>query len=234
MRRASLTFATIACLALLGGCASYQQDSHGFNASQIDGFVTLNQTTVDDVRALFGTPTFLGTTLEDEKTVIGYAFVGNNAGANFLKNWGKGALTLGFGARTYDFTVKNVYFKFDNQNRVTEVKKKGYAYLTKYRFTLWNECEVALTDTEINSSVHYSGKAICDRYAKDAAKTKGIDEKDVDRGEEFAFCNIPCHAIRGALEIFGKFKNYTDDVEKAEGDGSRANEVFGKDRLKNQ
>ncbi len=67
MRRASLTFATIACLALLGGCASYQQDSHGFNASQIDGFVTLNQTTVDDVRALFGTPTFLGTTLEDEK-----------------------------------------------------------------------------------------------------------------------------------------------------------------------
>ena len=234
MRRATLTIATIACLALLGGCASYQQDSHGFNVSQIDDFITLNQTTVSDVRALFGTPTFLGTTLDDEKTVIGYAFVGNNEGLSFMKNWGKGMLTLGFGSSTYDYTLKNVYFKFDDQNRVTEIKKNGYAFLSKHRLTYWNECEVKLSDAEVNSSIHYEGKEICNRYAKEVAKTKGIDEKDVDRGEEFAFCNIPCHAVRGALDAFGKFKNYTNVVEKAEGDGTRAKEVFGEDRLQNQ
>lgn len=234
MNKRFLLAAALATSLIFTGCASYQGDSHGFNVAEVDKFVTLNQTTLTDVRALFGTPTMIGTTENDGKTVLGYAFVGSNAGVNFMKNWGKGMITLGFGSMTNDYTVKNVYFKFDDQSRVIDIKKKGYAYLTKKRVTFWNECEVKLTDAEVNSSVHYAGDEICDRYAKDAAKAKGIAEKDVDRGEEFVWCNIPCHAIRGAVELYGKFKTINDVIDKAEGDGTRANEVFGKDALRNQ
>ncbi len=143
-------------------------------------------------------------------------------------------LTFGLGSSTYDFTVKNVYFKFDEQNRVIDIKKAGYSYLTKHRLTFWNECEVKLTDAEVNSSIHYAGSDICPRYAKDAAKAKGIAEKDVDLGEEFPFCNIPCHAIRGAVASYGKFKTISDVIDKAEGDGVRANEVFSSSTLRNQ
>ena len=234
MQKRFLLAGVLATTLIFTGCASYQRDSHGFNAGEVDKFITLNKTTMSDVRALFGTPTVYGVTESDGKTVLGYAFVGNNEGANFMRNWGKGMLTFGLGSSNYDYTIKNVYFKFDDKNRVTDIKKAGYAYLTKHRLTFWNECEVKLTDAEINSSIHYAGSEICDRYAKDVAKTKGIAEKDVDRGEEFPFCNISCHAIRGAMASYGKFKMLIGDVKKAEGDGTRADEVFGKDVLRNQ
>ncbi len=227
MKKHFLLASVLATTLIFTGCASYQRDSDGYNIAQIDKFVTLNQTTMSEVRALFDTPTTIGTTESDGKTVLGYAFVGNNAAGNFAKNLGKGFLTLGFGSSSSDYTVKNVYFKFDDQGRVIDIKKNGYAYLTKHRVTFWNECEVKLTEAEVNSSINYAGSEICDRYAKDTAKAKGIAEKDVDRGEEFAFCNIACHNVRGAIEAFGKFKTIKDLNDKAEGDGARKNEVWG-------
>lgn len=234
MRRITLTIAAISCLALLGGCASYQSSNEGFNLSQVDNFVTVNKTTIDEVRAMFGTPTVMGTSKNDGKTVIGYAFVGNNANVSLLKNLGKMTLTYGIMSNSTDYTVKNLYFKFDDQNRVTTIKKNGYAYLAKSRITSWNECEFKLTDAEVNSSVHYAGDEICNRYAKIVAKSKGISEKSVDKGEEFPSCDIACHNLRGATEFFGKFKEYSDNVKSAKGDGSRAQEIFGTTALENK
>ncbi len=225
MKKGFLLAGVLASTLIFTGCASYQRDSGGFNIAEVDKIVTLNQTTLSDVRALFGTPLVIGTTESDGKTVIGYAYVGNNLGLNMAKNIGVGVLTYGLVSSSHDYTVKNVYFKFDDQNRVIDIKKAGYAYLLKYRITFWNECEVKLTDAEVNSSINYAGSDICKRYAKDAAKAKGIAEKDVDLGEEFEYCDVGCHAIRGAEASFGKFKTIKDSVDKAEGDGARANEV---------
>ena len=234
MHRIALTIAAFGCLAFLGGCASYQSSTEGFNLSQVDHFVTVNKTTVDDVRALFGTPTVMGTSKRDGKTIIGYAFVGNNASVSLLKNLGKMTLTYGIVSNSTDYTVKNLYFKFDNKNRVTEIKKNGYAYLAKSRITFWNECEFKLTDAEVNSSAHYAGKEICKRYAQIVAKSKGISEESVDTGEEFPSCDIACHNLRGATEFFGKFKEYSDNVKSADGDGSRSQEIFGTTALENK
>ena len=217
--------------ALLAGCASYQRDSHGFDARAVDSVIKLHETTVEQVRALMGTPTVDGVTESDSSRVLGYALVGENAGKSFLKNFGKGFITLGLGSSSNEYTNKNIYFKFDDQGRLTDMKKKGYGYVTRHRLTFWNECEFDLTEEEINSSAHYEGKEVCARYAQEIAQKEGITVDQVDTGREFPFCNIPCHAVRGAEALFGKFKTINDNVDELPGDGSRADELYGADRL---
>lgn len=224
-------FCTAVIATVISGCATYQRSSDGFDASMVDKAVTLNKTTVSDVRAVLGTPTVEGTIKANGQKFIGYGLVGNNAGASFLKNWGKGVVTLGFGSKSHDFTIKNVYFVYDKENRITSIKKNGYAFLSKNRLTHWNECEVKLTDAEVNSPTHYSGDEICKRYAQEVAKTEHVDPEKVDTGKEFEWCNIPCHTRKGAFEAFGELTSINDLVSAEEGDGKRANELYGEEHL---
>lgn len=216
-----------ACAALfLTGCASVKTSSNGFDASRVDPFIKLNETTLADVRVLLGTPTMMGVTQDGGHTVVGYGLAGHNAWGGFGRAMGKNLLTMGLGAKSYEYTVKTVLFKFDADNKVIDYKKSGASYLTKRRLTFWNECERKLTQQEINSPVNYGVSEICKIYALEIAAKEGIKADDVDTGKEFEFCNIPCQTIRGAVEAFGELKSQSDLIERQDGDGSKSQLLF--------
>ncbi|MDO4936432.1 MAG: hypothetical protein Q4E62_00780 [Sutterellaceae bacterium] len=185
----------------------------------------MNETTLSEVRALLGTPTLMAKA-EDGNTVVGYGLAGNNYWSGFGRSLGKGALTLGLGANSYEYTVKAVLFKFDADNKVIDYKKGGASYITKHRFTYWNECERKLTQEEINSPTNYPIEEVCKVYAQEVAAKKGIRVDEVDIDEEFEWCNIPCQTTRSAIEAFGKLTDATNSVDEIEGDGSKGKLIF--------
>ena len=78
----------------------------------------------------------------------------------------------------------------------------------------------------MNSDVYFTGRLdLCERYRNEVAQRKGIDPKDADDDEEFFPCGAACHARRGAIKLFGQFKNFKTDLDWKQGDGSRANET---------
>ncbi len=227
MLKKSILISLAATATLLSGCASVSVDSAGKDLSKLDTHIQLNQTTLSDVRAFLGTPTTIATTEINNEKVVGYALAGHNTAAVFARNFGKSAATLGFGAKSREYTVKNIYFKLDNNDVVVDYKKSGVSYITKNRFTFWNECERKLTDSEVQLPVYYNREEICSLYAQDVAKKEGIAESEVDTGKEFEFCNLPCQNLRGAIEAFGSLKDvHQSDVASLEGDGSLSDSVW--------
>ena len=218
--------AALAGALLLTGCASVQRSTEGFNATDVDPFVKVNETKLAEVRALLGTPTTTARTVSDNALVIGYSLSGEGGAGAFARNFGKGMLTFGFGATSFQFTVKNVVFKFDADNIVTDYRKSGVAYLQKHRVLFWNECERRLTDGEVNSTVNYSPEEICQSYAQDVARKEGIAVDDVDTGKEFEFCNLLCQNLRALTEAFGELKEASNMVSSEDGDGSKGHLIF--------
>lgn len=224
MRKNKLLAMAAVCT-LLSGCASMHHSYDGYDVSRIDPFIELNTTTLDEVRALLGTPTLLAKA-EDGNTVAGFALLGSRPGGAYGRNVGKGLLTFGLGSKTYEYTQKNVLFKFDSENKVTDYQKNGWSYLWKARALLWVECERQLTEAEMNQPINYTVDEICQVYAEEVAAKKGIDVSEVDTGEEFEACNIACHTERDATEKFGKLSEVTKLVEKKEGDGQKFELIF--------
>lgn len=70
IKRFSLFAVALASAAILSGCSSTRIDSHGFSASTVDPYVEINKTTIEDVRALLGTPTVTATTKADGAKVV--------------------------------------------------------------------------------------------------------------------------------------------------------------------
>ena len=211
---------------LLSGCVSTKNNLDGFDATIVDPYVTLNQTTEADIRALLGTPTTAGTLKEDGSRVINFAVTTANTGAQFARNFGKHMLTLGFGSKKNEITQKNLSFKINADGIVTDYKKSGVAYLYMHRLTYWNECERALTDAEINSPVRYSDVEICQTYAADVAAKKGIKVEDVDIGEETDRCAISCQSIRALKHSFGELSAYEEFVDSLPTDGTKSDLLF--------
>lgn len=219
IKKSCAALAMAGCL-VLAGCSSVTQSYDGFNAAVVDPYVKTNETTLAEVRALLGTPTVLGTTKDGFK-VAGFGFSGNNIWGGIGRGTGRYLVTLGLGARSYEYTVKALLFKFDENDRVIDYQKTGASYLTKHRFGYWNECERKLTMEEINSPTVYRISEVCPVYAQEVAAKKGIAVSEVDIDEEFPFCNIPCQTLRGVIEKFGELTEYTDLVKSEEGDGDK-------------
>lgn len=210
---------------LLTGCASIQNSYDGHDLSRIDPYVEKNKTTYREMRSLLGTPTITGTT-KDGDFVAGWALVGNRPGGAFGRNAGKGALTLGFGSKTYEATAKNVIVRFADDGTVADVSKSGWSYLHKSRLTHWLECERPLTEAELNQPLNYTVDEICEVYAQEVAAKENIPVDEVDIGKETEWCNLPCHTRRDAEAAYGPLENFTDLVEKEKGDGLRFGEIF--------
>ena len=223
-KKLSLLVACASALALTG-CTSVSMRASGYDLSRIDSFVTKNETTISDVRALMGTPTVFAQTKEGE-TILGYALTGHNSGAAFARNFGKGMLTTGIGSKKLEETQKNAIFKFNQEGKLVDLQKDGVAYLFKLRFTTWNECERRLTPEEINSPIVYSDAEICKLYAEEVAAQKSISVKDVDIEEEFEGCNLPCQVERSINRFHKDVINVDNTVDELPGDGSRFREVF--------
>lgn len=216
----------LACAAiLLSGCASIQNSYDGYDISRIDPFIEVNKTTADELRALLGTPTMTATD-KDGNQILGFALVGNRPGGAYGRNIGKAFATLGFGSKTYEVTSKNAIFKLNDLGVVTDFKSNGWAWLQKNRFTFWIECDRRLTEEEMNKAVNYTVDEIQRTYAEAAAAEKGIPVDAVDVEEEFEWCNIPCHTVRGAVEAFGPLSNVVTVVEEKPGDGSKFHLIY--------
>lgn len=228
MQIKKILLASSLCAALiLTGCASPKSMSdRGFDISCIDPFIKLNETTLEQLRAYLGTPTLIAVAEEDGHTIVGYGLTGHSRWGSYGRAMGKNALTLGLGSKSYEYTVKTVLFKLDADNKVIDYKKTGVSYVTKKRFTLWNECERKLTQQEINSPANYGVDEICQIYAEEVAAKKGIPVSEVDTGQEFEHCNWKCQTARGAVEVFGKIKDENLYVEALESDGSMRDLVW--------
>ena len=221
-----LTYVVLLPALLTSGCLATKIDADGFNLARLDSLVKTNETTLNDLRALFSTPTFIGETVQGD-SIVGYTFLAADYLSGSFKVLGSTVLTLGAVSTIHPYTLKNAFFKLDKSGRVIEIKKNGYAYLenVKSNGDGWNECEFDLTDEEINSSVCYTNRfEIRARYAKEMAKLKGIAVKDIDTSEEFFLCDEKCHAKRGAIKAYGQFRQMNFDVKRESDDGSRHKE----------
>lgn len=228
LRNSLLTSSIVAILGLTG-CAggTRTHDTEGFNLSQLETIVKVNETTYSDLRKLFRKPTLIGTTANDERVVV-YAFRGRDTFYTGMEGLTVSLLTLGSVAAAFPETVKIAYFVLDKDDKVVAIKKNGYAYLIKDKGNSykWNECELTLTDAEVNSDAYFSGRLdLCTRFKNEVAQRKGIDPKDVDDDEEFFYCDAKCHAQRGFNKLFGKFKVLQTEFFKEDADGSRADET---------
>lgn len=217
--------AACAATLTLTGCSSVSMRSAGYDLSRIDSFVTVNETTISDVRKLFGTPSVIAQTKEGE-TILGYALVGHNQLAVAARNLGKSAATFGLGSDKREFTEKIALFKFNKDNKLVEVKKDGVSFLRMSRFSVWNECERIMSPEELNSPIVYSDVEICDLYAEEQAAKRGVKVEDIDIGEETPGCNLPCQVRRSVVRNFDNVVSMDDIIDAAEGDGSRFREVF--------
>lgn len=225
MKRSILAAGLAVAAALtLTGCASVNKSASGFDLSKLDPYIQLNKTTLPEVREMLGTPTIMAKT-SDGDTVVGYALAGHNTAAVYARNLGKSAATLGLGARKYEFTLKNPMFLIKD-NVVVDYKKDGVAYLHRYRFLQWNECELKLTPEEINSPAYYSDVEICSRYAQHIAAERNISVDDVDLGEEYELCNLPCQVEREMKEAFPNIVETNGLVEVEPNDGKLLEAIF--------
>lgn len=221
----TLLCSLLAASLLVSGCVSYRAGKNGFDASTVDPYVTLNKTTLKDVRALLGTPTLTARDAEGN-LIVGYGLVGHNLGAGIARNLTKSIATIGLGSKSREYVVKNVLFKLNNDNVVIDYKKNGASYLTRWRFKTWNECERTLTDDEVNSPVTYDIDQVCEVYAEEVAARTGVPVDEVDTGKEFPFCYISCQTQRGAEAVFGELTNVDISVSKEEGDNSQSKLIF--------
>lgn len=222
-------FRTLICLAAavaLTGCASVKRDTDGYDTESIKSVIKVGETSLTDIRAVFGTPTLTAVCVSDNAQIVGYALAGDGGAATFGKNFGYGMLTFGFGAKTNQVTQKNVIFKFNDDGILTDYQRNGVSYLIRKRLTFWNECERKLTEDEVLRRVNYSADEVCKNYAKDVAAKEGIPVSEVDTGKEFEFCNIPCQTERAAKEFYGELKDVEMLVPSQEGDGSKGHILF--------
>ena len=218
IRKLALTASCVAALALVG-CSSMSVSKDGYDLSKIDPSVELNKTTLKDLRAMLGTPTFIATEKNNGK-VVGFAFVGHNLGAVSAREFGRFMLSMGFAADKWEVTEKVAVFKLDKKGVVTDYQKGGASFLYRSRLTSWNECERKLTPEEINSKAIYSDKQICELYAKEVAAKDGTPVEKGDRGKAFEGCDVACQAGRVGKEHAGKLTNVSTVVTQEEGDGS--------------
>ena len=115
----TLLCSLLAASLLVSGCVSYRAGKNGFDASTVDPYVTLNKTTLKDVRALLGTPTLTARDAEGN-LIVGYGLVGHNLGAGIARNLTKSIATIGLGSKSREYVVKNVLFKLNNDNVVID------------------------------------------------------------------------------------------------------------------
>ena len=88
------------------------------------------------------------------------------------------------------------------------------------------ECELKLTPEEFNSPAFYSDVEICSRYAQHIAAERNISVDDVDLGEEYELCNLPCQVEREMKEAFPNIVETNSLVEVEPNDGKLLEAIF--------
>lgn len=209
----------------LSGCSSVISPKvaiYGHDLSKVEQLLTVNQSTGDDARALFGRPTIVGETMGGDK-FYAFAFEGGNNIGNMAANTVLSIATVGVLKNfNYEYTTKILYVKLDKNDKIVDIKKTGYAYI-QYG-NEYNRCDIRLTDKEVNSPESFSYREICKRYAEGVSKKRGIPVAEVDTDKELYACNAVCHASKGAMAVFGQLRYTTSDVKFKKLDFTRSEE----------
>lgn len=209
----------------ISGCSSIispKVGAYGHDLSKVEQLLTVNQSTGDDARALFGRPTIVGETMDGEK-FYAFAFEGGNNIGNMATNTVLSIATVGVLKNfNYEYTTKILYVKLDKNDKIIDIKKTGYAYIM-YGHE-YNRCDIHLTDEEVNSPASFSYREICKRYAEGISKKQGIPVDQVDTDKELYSCNAACHASKGAMAVFGQLRYTTSDVKFKKIDFKRSEE----------
>lgn len=203
----------VASFVALTGCANRTNVDVFPDLTQTDNLITKGEATSQNVREIFGAPTFIGETASDGKTVYGYSVDSASIMTNFGSNLGKSFLTLGFGSKTYPRTVKSIYFKFNN-DKVEDIKYLGYAFVHKARFKNWAEGYNELTLDEYKSHRDYSTEEIYDMYKRKLAAKKGVDLSQITDDElhaETPTVNFQKLNIEGCKKVFNDEVTVLDD-----------------------
>ena len=221
------TFMVSSSLALTGCTVPTVANVEKFpDLTKADELIVKGQSDIRDVRELFGTPTIKGRTLNEDHLVLGYAIVnkqeyGESFSTRFLE-----ALTLKMDNCWGHFVnQKNVYFKFDENNKVEEIQYRGYAWLNP-EGSLWGDYFQALTDEEFKSKESLNVDQIVQSFS-----AKNISEESIEKYElmyktkEFTISIYECY--RGANKVFEhQLKDVEEKLPAQSYDGIKSSLLF--------
>lgn len=101
--------------------------------SKAEQLLTVNQSTEDDARALFGRPAIVGETMDGDK-FYAFAFEGGNSIGNMAANTVLSIATVGvLKSSNYEYTTKILYVKLDKNEKIIDIKKPVTPILSKVR-----------------------------------------------------------------------------------------------------
>lgn len=219
-------------LAFLGltGCANLNKVDSYPNLTKADTIFVKGESTSKEVREVFGAPTFIAKSKTDGKTIYGFSIDANSFFSNFGANIGKHFATFGFGAKKKPYTVKEVYFKF-NEDKVEDIKYIGYAFVQLHRFKYWREAIQTLTEEEYKSPYNYSVDDLFHMYAQKLAKQKCVDISQITDDEIHAettgMANYQNMCIDGCVRVFNDLVDIVDyKPEPQSYDGTKASLLF--------
>ena len=207
------------------GCVNSTYQEKVVSVEKIEKHLVKNETTLNDLRALLGTPAIIGKTKDDNKKIASF-IIRTSLTTNLAKNIGKGLISFGFMSKSDPMVQKNVIVKLDENDVLTDYAFDGYSYIMRHRVGYWNQAERALTQEELYSSINYDDEEILTKYKEDLAKEKGCSVSELSKEDikkSFKHCNLYCFCERSMKKIYGEFEMVDDNPSAKEGDGSKFN-----------
>ena len=152
--------------------------------TRTEDFIIKGESDTKAVREIFGAPSMILKTKKDGLPVYAYIISSiNKYGATFGENILHTFKTLGMGGDLVHgttYTQKNIYFKFNADNKVEDIKYKGYAYMmpggsfSTYYFQ-------ALTDEEFKSTKPMTVQEIVESFSNKNISEESIKQYELDQ-----------------------------------------------------
>ena len=148
-----------------------------------DELLTKGKSTIDDVRKIFGAPTYIAITQKTNRFVYVYCFVPKDIMKGYFSSrLAKGLTTLRIARNSYPNTNKVIYFVF-NDDKLDDIKYRGYAHVQFHSFDSWFEAFQVLTDDEFKDDKVYTKNEIYSMYTAKLAKDKNVDVSSITKKE---------------------------------------------------
>ena len=199
--------------------------------TKAEDFIIKGESDVKAVREIFGAPTIYGRTQNEDHLVYGYAIIGEKEyGVSFAESILESFKTLGLGKhppRGSVYTQKNIYFKFDNNNKVEDIQYRGYAWLhpeAAFRVYLMQ----VLTDEEYKASNLLTVEQLSDSYSSKYTSEENIKKYDLSKSIEGIIVFYRLCAV-GANNVFENSVLIIDQKVPTESyDGIKSSLLFDK------
>lgn len=197
------------------------------NLTKTEEIIIKGKSDIRDVREIFGAPTVKGRTLNEDHLVLGYAIMSyKEFGDSSLKSRLLNALTLKEAdCWSTTFTQKNVYFKFDKDNKVEDIKYRGYAWTVPWNSFNFSYFQV-LSDEEFKSTEPITPNQLVESFSSKNLSDESFEKYELKydgKGVIFLF-DLCC---KGGNKVFDHQVKFEEEVEPAENyDGVKSSLLF--------